>query len=553
MNPSYDPWDDIQLSPDDIIDTYKNKSQSEKDPWDDLDFDEGFWKSAFRTALQIPQGAAEATKYGIITGLWQLLALGEVLDPEEIDQIRKISERQGIPFDEDAYLNAAQEALQTVPTISNIGSKIEEQTGIPFEPKEWYQKALRLGSLASKFQVGTLGQKATAGIIAPATSQVLQTAGLPEEFADIAGLGAGNISGTKVPQVDIGKAKKPSGLLERGFESIKNPREVSESKISKINEKLESDFRNISDKIIEESPIGETAKNLIEDPKFKQQSRELLNQAQEIADTIPEKIPSKSIKKELGDLSAKRPKGYALDEYDKNYLKFMKQSIKDIKSKNITAGELVEQYRKNNNSLGEYFEPGSSKALNRAKRDALLDQNRAIANVIEKSNPELSEIFKDGNQRWTKIMDAEAVDAFIDEVFKEGVNYKKLNDWFDKTGYDRIFKRALGEKGYKSFETLMKDMLSSEKAYKMIDVAKEKGLVDYAKLATGYLLKPIYGQGKLVVDISKGIYKTLMNFMLEKPKLAITWKNAVEDLKNGNFKASEKEFNKLEHELNTQK
>ena len=55
-NQEYDPWNDVELSPEDTIDVYKNKPESEKDPWDELDFGEGFWTNAFRTALQIPQG-----------------------------------------------------------------------------------------------------------------------------------------------------------------------------------------------------------------------------------------------------------------------------------------------------------------------------------------------------------------------------------------------------------------------------------------------------------------------------------------------------------------
>jgi len=172
-------------------------------------------------------------------------------------------------------------------------------------------------------------------------------------------------------------------MVERQFENIKKPTEVSEKKIGQINQKLEKDFKEISDKIIKESPVGETFENLKNDLTFKQQSRELLDQSQEIANQLVKTVSKNIMKKELTDIAARKVKGFSLSEYDKSYLKFMKENSKDIIPKNITPGELVEQYRKNNASLSEYFEPGSSKALNRANEMPFLDYNRAIANVME--------------------------------------------------------------------------------------------------------------------------------------------------------------------------
>lgn len=546
-NQDYNPFDDVELSPQDTIDVYKKKSEensSDKNPFDDLDFDEGFWKKAFRTAAQIPQGIAEATMYGIGSNLFQMLALGESdLGIEEWHKLRELAEKEGIPFDEEAYEEARKEMLGMIPTVSNISSKIEKETGLPLEPREGYQKALRLGSMAGKFQPGTVVQKAAAGITAPVTSEVLQEIGVPESLAEIVGLGAASIAGAKSSKLDIGKKTKPSGLVERQFENVKSPREVSESKLGKINEKLKSDFKKISDKIIIESPIGETATALNNDPTFKQQSREILNEAQQIADTISEKVTAKNLKKELADISSKKVKGYAENEYDKSYSTYMKKAIDDIK-KDIGAGQLVEQYRKNNDSLSEYFEPGASKALNRAKRDALLDQNRAIANIMKKSFPEteLPKVFKEGNERWSKIMDAEAVDEFVSEIFKEKVNYKKMQDFFDKQGHSFIFKRALGPEGYKNFELLMKDMLSSETPYKMLKIAKEKGFDDLFKTGLSYIVHPQLGAVKAAYDVGKSAYKRAINSILDQPKLSITWRKSINNLKKGDFKSAEKRF-----------
>lgn len=514
--------------------------------------EEGLFSHLGRTAGAAATGYASGTPYGIASNLLQLLAMGELYDPEGLSQLRLAAEQQGIPFDEEKYMEAAQQILGGIPTPSNLARMAEEQTGLPITAKEDYQKLIELGATAGRATPGAISQKATGAVVSPTVSHGLQEAGVPEQFADPLGLLVGGIGSTKVPEADIGIgiARKESGLPTRKFEKVKEPRTVSEKKLDQINTKLESDFKEISDKIISESPVGETFENLKENPTYKQESRELLNEAQNIADAIPGHIESKLIKKAYADMASKKVKGFALDEFDKSYLKFMKESIEDVIPEKISHGELVQQYRKNNRGLSEYFEPGASKALNRAKKQALLDQNRAIADVIEKSEPELSKVFKEGNERWSKIMDAETVDSFIDDLFSEKVNFKKLHDFFDKSGYDFTFKRALGEKGYKNFELLMKDMLQSETPYKMLKVGKQKGFFkDAVETGTAFLVHPFLGKGKLAYAAGKKLYKSAMNAMLDKPQLTVTWKKAIDNLKKGKFAEAEKQFEALRGEV----
>jgi hypothetical protein len=544
---------------------YKENPQGKKNPYSspfeqmshNEKFQEDLLNTSLRYASQIPQGLAATTTPGLVAGLWEMLASGEIHDPEEIEHIKKISEREGIPFDEAAYLEAGKKALGGIPTVSNIASKIEEKTGIPLEPKTRGQKGLRFATEATRLApenstlrpLNTALPKPVVGAGVEATKELLTEAGLPEPISELASFGIIKQLPEGVAKINLGTEKKPSGLTERQFEKLTEPREVSAKKLNKINEKLKTDFKDISDKIIQESPIGETANNLRNDPKFKQESRELLNQAQEIANLSPGSLDSKFLKNEISNTAAKKIKGVSLGEYDKNYIKFMNESMRDIVPKRVTMGELVEQYRKNNESLGEYFEPGSSKALNRAKRDALLDYNRSIANVLEYQEPELSKVFTEGNQRWTKIMDAEVIDEFIDGVFKDGLNHKKLHDFFDKSGYDRIFKRSLGEKGFKEFEQLVSDMITTEVPYKMLKVAKEKGYDNLFNTMFGYMIHPKIGIAKAGFDSLKYTYKGLLNSILDKPQVGLKFNKAVKELKAGNFAAAEKDFKVVESEI----
>lgn len=511
---------------------------------------EPLWKTLSRYAGAAATGLASATVPGITANVMQLLGTGAALDPEEIEQIRRISEEQGIPFDEEAYLESVQKAAEMFPTPSNIARMAEEETGLPLTAKTKGQKLVELGASAGKFATGTPIQRGAAAVVAPSVSAVSQKLGVPEPLADILGLG---VSVPVAAKAELSFAKKkPSGLAERGFESLEKPREVSVKKLEKINAAVEKDFKEISDKIIKESPVGETFENLRNDPTFKQESRELLNQAQVIADKMPShvKVSPQALQKEMADIGAQQIKGFTASEYDKSFAKFLKEGIQDMPKGDIRPGQLVEQYRKNNAALGEYFEPGSSKAYNRAKRDALLNSNRAIANVMEKSFPEseLAPVFKEGNARWTKVMDAETIDEFVSDLFEGKVNFKKGERFFEDRNYERIFKRSLGDE-YPKFEQLMKDMLVSEAPYKMLKVAKEKGFSDLFNHAKYYVLHPYAGMAKTGTAMVKEGYKTLINSMLDKPKLTIQWSKAVNDLKKGDFKAAEQGFKALDAEI----
>lgn len=533
------------------------KKEIGENPFEDLgdgEPEEGWGKWAFRTASQVPQGIASAYTYPL--DLISLVGSGLAFDPNTIEELRFASEKAGIPFDENEYMQAVQNVSENVPTQSNIARKIEESTGIPLVPKTGLQKLVNFASMASTLSpkdytfrgMNTALPRPILGTGVALTAEAGKALGVPEPIADIASFGILKKPTTGAGSLDIGTPKtKQSGLPERRFEDLTKEREVSQGKIDKINSKLKNDFKTISDKIIKDSPVGETASELLSNPAYIQESRELLGEAKKVADTITRTIPQETVKKELSNIASKQSKGFLTSEYDREYTKYMLEAQDQMKVKDISPSQLVEQYRVNNGALSEYFEPGSSKALNRAKRDAILDQNRAIAEILEKHYPEsnLSQVFKEGNERWTKIKDLQMVDEFVNEMFKDGVNYKKMHDFFDRSGFDRQFKKALGEKGYKDFEQLMKDMLLSEKGYGQLKVAKSKGYDDLVKIGIGYVLHPKIALTKGSIDLAKQTFKTLMNTLLDKPKLSFTYKKAVNDLKAGNFKEAEKGFKTL--------
>jgi hypothetical protein len=518
--------------------------------------EESFLKSSLRTALQIPQGLAELTKYGIGTGIQQFLGAGEALDPEEIDRIRAISEREGIPFNEESYLESVQNALGSVPTVSNIGSAIEAKTGIPLEPKTRTQKGIRFLSQATKaspkgFTIRGADialPKPVLGAAIAGTKEIAQELGVPEPIAEL-----GSFAILKRPRegsgsISIGKKTKPSGMTERQFEKITKPTEISPSALKRINEKTESEFRSISDKIIKESPQAETFKNLSEDVTFKQKSQEAFQDVQDLAETLPNKIKGKIIKENLDKKILQRKQaGITPDEFDVALKSQVNGFIKSTPDKPFTTADLVTQYRKNNKNLKDVFEPGQSFAHNSAKREALLEYNRVIGDIIETEYPnsEFSKIFKETNKRWAEISDAETINKFIDGMFDGKIKFNEGRKLFDKNGATIPFKRAMGQEGFSKFETLMKDLISTERASKLLKEAESQGFNKLAQTGLSFLIHPTAGQAKFAYDAVKGGYKGLYNFVIDKPQYAITWDRGINAIKAKNFKVAEQEFDKI--------
>ncbi len=312
-NVQKDPWDDIQLSPTEIKKNYDRSSN--KDPWAELELEESWGKSVVRSLYQIPSGIGQAFTYPM--DLIQLLGVADASDPEEIDRLKMISEREGIPFDEEKYFSALHKASQMFPTQGNIERIIEEETGAPLTAKTKFQKGIKLAATAGGFAPGSIAQKGVAAITAPTVSKGLQAMGVPEHLSDLSGLGISGVAAKLAPAATISKVTKPSGLPIRGYESLKKPTKVSENRFNKINEKIENDFRTITNDILEETPIEKTYKNLKEDASFKSTIADKFRDVEKLAADIPGEFTTAEIKNELmNSTTGRTEKGLTPSEYD---------------------------------------------------------------------------------------------------------------------------------------------------------------------------------------------------------------------------------------------
>lgn len=516
--------------------------------------EEGWGKWLSRTLLQIPKGIAQARTYPL--DILQLMGYAEATDPEEIERIRRASERFGIPFDEEAYLAKADEAASIFPTVNNASRYAEENWGIPLEAKTDVQRFVNFASSAGKLSpknytfrgMNTSLPRPVLGTGVAATAEVAKAVGVPEPIADIGSFailkqptaGAGSIS--------VGSKTKPSGLTERNFENRTKERSVSENTLTKINKNIEDEVRELTEKIVKDTPLSETRQGLKQNSQFKADASKAIDKVHELAINMPGTISNRKI---MGKYNVKlaeiKPKGYAPSEYEKSFIRNLQQAKKDISKRNISTVDLVDQYRKNNASFRDLKEPGKSFAYNQAKRDALMIQNRAIADLIEEMHPgsEMATLFKETNARWSQIMDSEAIDSFLDNLFEGKVKFNEGRKFFEKNGVKEPFKKALGKEGFMQFENLMNDLMSYENGLSLLKKAKGSGYEEIAKTAGSYLIHPYLSKARFGINALKGGYRSIYNMFLQSPKIGITWNRAIKEIKAGDFKAAAKDFEQV--------
>jgi hypothetical protein len=201
------------------------KSKVKSDIFDDIEKEESTGKKALRTAAQVPLGvlASQPASYipsSIGTGLGLLATLGS--GREELKNQIEASQdypEYNPPFDVDVAEKARQQTgesiAQSLPTQRNLERFIEQQTGLPLEPKTRIQKSIRLGTESGSFKTGDLGSKATAAVVAPGISQTLQEFGVNEGISDFIG---GLLS-----QFGRSKEAKTPELSERLSNNLGNP------------------------------------------------------------------------------------------------------------------------------------------------------------------------------------------------------------------------------------------------------------------------------------------------------------------------------------------
>lgn len=190
---------------------------------------ESFWKSGLRTVLQVPLGVL--SKF-----TWPADALQHLVKSNAVDQLKEVLGEDDLkeilrdPSQIEKYMGAVNKFNENIPTQHSLEAAAERDIGVPLQPKNWFQKLLRLGSLAGAVKPGNLAAKATAGAVAPVASGGLQAAGVPEGAADFLALGGSQVarfpkigpSASAIEQSVVGNADQlPRSTFETAEKVVK--------------------------------------------------------------------------------------------------------------------------------------------------------------------------------------------------------------------------------------------------------------------------------------------------------------------------------------------
>lgn len=411
------------------------------------------------------------------------------------------------------------------------------------------------------------------------TGQGLREAGAPEWAAIAADLIISADPRNLVRNI-FSPATSSSGLTQRGFSQVTTPTKVSEGTKRAIVQNLEDDFKQVSNRILGTQESVQAIRN---NPGYRQQLNQDFQKVESLAAQIPETINTKEIQASFNNQVKTQPyRGYADSEFEKafqrqskavnrslqvtpettrtstlldQYGNPIKQTI-PARGKEVSVSDIVGQYRKNNQQLTEYFEPGKSGAVNRAKKAALLEHNKAITNTLEKKfpNSEFVNTFKKSNANFEKLMQYEYVDEQIGKAFTDNkINFKQLSKQLDNPAFQRNLKGLVGESMQKEYNGLMREFISLEDPYKLLRAARKKGLAEnLITYAAPYLFGPKVGGIATALKLGAYGYKNLQEYILQRPVLIKNWRQGIINFKKGNYPAAIRAFQEVERQTQPQ-
>jgi len=278
------------------------------------------------------------------------------------------------------------------------------------------------------------------------------------------------------------------------------------------------DVRKITTKAISKDPVVQAVES---NPIHKVEVAEKFGELDALAHETPGLIFKEEVIGAIDNqIKNLHTKGIALSEYEREVFKDLKKFKKEIQKNELTFGDLYDQFRKNNRAKSEILDPSKTRGYNKAKSDALGKYNSAIEEIISDLAPEgaFKQNFKPLNQEWTKINDYETVQTYLGDAFGKTIDFKLVKNLIgkDTTGAQRSFINLMGDKKFKSFQGILKELLKEEKAISKtskVSELEEKGAETLLeKLPYG---KAIKRGGKALINhpgTLKDFRKSVKNF-----------------------------------------
>lgn len=553
----------------------QRKNQSDI-PWREQEED-SLMKSLTRKGMQVAKAKMNVlppvAALNVAEGAARGAAL-EALNESELNELRAAYPQYDWPQPINQEIAREQNQLEKYfPTANKILSKIEKETGIPFDAKTKTEKAIELASTIWNMQPATVGSKIGASAAGVTTSNVLQNiplpglpeeARIPENVADAiamsrAGAAMGKNMGNKsipVENKSIESVTKEPGKFLSG---VPKPRaynasrpglglidpESSKKAISHINQEAS---KLIREKAIKKMPIIEEINSGVD---FKSAFKKDFGEVIDLAKKYNTPIDTDSLKDFLSKSKEPYLKIPVPHSAGKKILNEVNKYRKMVRDGNepMMLYEQLRMYRSNNRKLNDIYKTSHLTADQEEYSNFLLEYNKEIAKSIKNTLPDDSsfvKLFEQKNSEFSKYQDAVKVRGILGPVVGEKPTF---NNWKRLASNDKVFEKLQHSAGKESaieYRDLARDVVGAVESIRKIP---KKTMISFFPGVEKVLEQVIPAEAVPLLYIKKGVNIAQMGYgrylakpagisLIRKALNAIenmdkkAYKEAVEELKN---------------------
>lgn len=517
------------------------------------------WNYARDFLVQGSLGVASAFSWP--ADFLKLAMMGEALDPEDLVRYEEIAQREGVPFDRTKYIKSVASASEFIPTQELLERGISA-AGFDLQPKTDLGKKIRQFFTIATFNKGSLARRATAGATAALTTSALESAGVNDTAAaiagDVVGLAAGSI-GKKVPKVIdpeterllkfAEKAEIPfyEGMLEAG----------KPAKNAKISERNATILKQRFDKSVEDV-IDNVLANKISVKQLRDAGVDLEAMAADIFESVKDEIREipfsvapmvDNIDYQIIRIREKAPVPAEADVALINKLQNIRSGLVEGESKiakTITGEQLINQYQNFNRDLKVIYKSPEFSGKENTIRTGLEELKEVMIRLMEnEGSPEAATLFRKGNSIWKGERDLTTAEGIIGKFIVDGQLQPGRLRTMLRTRDGKMLGRIIGPDGIQTLENISK---IADRAETNIFKAVRSGLVtkeDLLKLGglMAFVMK-VPASAKLGIMTTK-VAPYVRGHLLTRPATRIAYENALQSAARNDIKAFKADMDRL--------
>lgn len=357
----------------------------------------------------------------------------------------------------EAFTQGSDKVINKIPALSSLIDGLAKNTSIDLHPQSELEKVLRLAGNAGYFPK-TLGNKILSSVLGAGLFETQKQLGVPEPVAELTSL----LGSTALPGLLQGKVKKfDSGLTKRNLQKINKSTSMTPTQKEKLLQTLRQEGQDLSQDLLEK--YFPQYQEITQNPGFIQA---LEKDFEDIANTFStashKSLPTRDLQDKLRKLMHKEmTSSLYKDPGQKTYLKTMQEAIKDLHNQpTFSTADLLNQYRRNNLSLKNYYDSTLSSLQNKANKKALLDQQQAIKELLQEAYAEDPKVFKkflNTNASYENVKSLEKISSSFDKAMSSSDPSHNMNKLLNDKRFNETLLKSMGKTGADQFKTLIKD------------------------------------------------------------------------------------------------